>query len=50
MKDFKVMGRIKRQCESSSWSYCRLAKASGISYSTLSTMLHKSYVPTVLSI
>ncbi len=47
MKDFEVMGRIKQLCESRSWSYYRLARASGIPYSTLNTMLHKSYVPTV---
>ena len=50
MKDFEVMGRIKQLCESRSWSYYRLAKASGIPYSTLNTMLHKSYVPTVPSL
>lgn len=50
MKDFEVMGRIKQLCKSRSWSYYRLAKASGIPYSTLNTMLHKSYVPTVPSL
>lgn len=50
MKDFQVMDRIKQLCESRSWSYYRLAKASGIPYSTLNTMLHKSYVPTVPSL
>lgn len=50
MKDFEVMDRIKQLCESRSWSYYRLAKASGIPYSTLNTMLHKSYVPTVPSL
>ena len=50
MKDFEVMGRIKQLCEARSWSYYRLAKASGIPYSTLNTMLHKSYVPTVPSL
>lgn len=50
MKDIEVMERIKQLCESRSWSYYRLAKASGIPYSTLNTMLHKSYVPTVPSL
>lgn len=50
MKDIEVMDRIKQLCESRSWSYYRLAKASGIPYSTLNTMLHKSYVPTVPSL
>ena len=50
MKDFEVMDRIKQLCKARSWSYYRLAKASGIPYSTLNTMLHKSYVPTVPSL
>lgn len=50
MNDFDVLGRIKQLCEARSWSYYRLAKASGIPYSTLNTMLHKSYVPTVPSL
>lgn len=50
MKDFEVMERIKELCETRSWSYYRLAKESGIPYSTLNTMLHKSYVPTVPSL
>lgn len=50
MKDFEVMDRVKQLCEVRSWSYYRLAKASGIPYSTLNTMLHKSYVPTVPSL
>ena len=44
------MERIKQLCEARSWSYYRLAKTSGIPYSTLNTMLHKSYVPTVPSL
>lgn len=50
MKDYAVMERIKQLCESRSWSYYQLAKASGIPYSTLNTMLHKSYIPTVPSL
>ena len=50
MNDFDVMGRIKELCKVRSWSYYRLAKESGIPYSTLNTMLRKTYVPTVPSL
>ena len=50
MNDFDVMGRIEELCKARSWSYYRLAKESGIPYSTLNTMLHKTYVPTVPSL
>ena len=50
MNDFDVMGRIKELCASRSWTYYRLAKESGIPYSSLSTMLHKTYTPTVPSL
>lgn len=50
MQDFDVIGRIQELCHSRSWSYYRLAKASGIPYSTLSTMLRKTNVPSVTSL
>lgn len=50
MNDFDVMGRIKELCASRSWTYYRLAKESGIPYSSLSTMLHKTYIPSVPSL
>lgn len=50
MNDFDVMGRIKELCAARSWTYYRLAKESGIPYSSLSTMLHKTYTPTVPSL
>lgn len=50
MNDFDVMGRIKELCASRSWTYYRLAKEAGIPYSSLSTMLHKTYVLTVPSL
>lgn len=50
MQEFDVMGRIKSLCEARSWTYYRLAKESGIPYSSLNTMLHKTYVPTVPSL
>ena len=50
MEEFDVSRRIAELCEARSWSYYRLAKASGIPYSTLSTMLHKSNVPSLPSL
>ena len=50
MQDFDVIGRIQELRHSRSWSYYRLAKASGIPYSTLSTMLRKTNVPSVTSL
>ena len=50
MNDFDVIARINELCKARSWTYYRLAKESGIPYSTLNTMLHKTYVPTVPSL
>jgi len=50
MEVFDVSARIQELCASRSWTYYRLAKASGIPYSTLSTMLHKTNVPSVPSL
>lgn len=50
MAEFDVVARIRELCASRSWTYYRLAKASGIPYSTLSTMLHKTNVPSVPSL
>lgn len=48
--EFDVVARIQELCASRSWSYYRLAKASGIPYSTLSTMLRKTNVPSIPSL
>ena len=50
MNDFDVMGRIKELCASRSWTYYRLAKEADIPYSSLSTMLHKAYGPSIPSL
>ena len=50
MDGFDVMGRIKELCASRSWTYYRLAKEADIPYSSLSTMLHKAYVPSIPSL
>lgn len=50
MQETDVLGRIQELCASRSWTYYRLAKESGIPYSTLSTMLHKTNIPSVPSL
>ena len=50
MQEFDVVARIEELCQARDWSYYRLAKASGIPYSTLNTMLHKTNVPSVPSL
>ena len=50
MEEFDVIARIEELREVRGWSYYRLAKASGIPYSTLNTMLHKTNVPSVPSL
>lgn len=50
MQEFDVVDRIQELCRSRSWTYYRLAKASGIPYSTLSTMLRKTNVPSLPSL
>ena len=50
MNDFDVIARINELCKARGWTYYRLAKEACIPYSTLNTMLHKTYVPTVPSL
>jgi len=47
---FDVIERIKALCKARGWTYYRLAKESGVPYSTLSTMLRKTNVPSVPSL
>ena len=47
MQESDIIDRIKALCEARSWSYYRLAKESGITYSTLCTMLHKVNAPSI---
>ena len=48
--DFDVNARIKQLCEERNISYYELAKRSDIPYSTLSTMLHKSNQPSLITL
>lgn len=47
MQEHEVIERIKALCESRGWTSYRLAKESGITYSTLCTMLNKAYAPSI---
>lgn len=47
MDESDVIARIKDLCEARNWTIYRLAKQSGITYSTLCTMLHKSTAPSI---
>ncbi len=47
MKEIDPLLRIQELCKERNWSYYQLAKASGISYSTLNTMINKKNMPTL---
>lgn len=47
MNKFDPLERISELCDERNWSYYQLAKASGIAYSTLNTMINKHNVPTL---
>lgn len=47
MQESDIIDRIKALCEARSWTYYRLAKESGVTYSTLCTMFHKANVPSI---
>lgn len=47
MEENEMIRRINALCEARSWTLYRLAKESGIPYSTLCTMLHKSNAPSI---
>lgn len=47
MEGMDVIGRVKALCAARGWTYYRLAKESGIAYSTLSTILNKVNAPSV---
>lgn len=47
MQESDIIQRIQALCAARGWSYYRLAKQSGITYSTLCTMLHKATAPSL---
>ncbi len=47
MDELFPLRRIQSLCKERNWSYYQLAKASGIAYSTLNTMLNKENMPSL---
>lgn len=47
MNELNPIKRIQELCEERGWSYYHLAKASGITYSTLNTMMNKQNMPSL---
>ncbi len=47
MEEKDIIERIKALCKARSWTSYRLAKESGITYSTLFTMLNKANSPSI---
>lgn len=47
MQADEVIGRIQALCQARSWTLYRLAKESGITYSTLCTLVHKANMPSL---
>lgn len=47
MRDTDVIDHIAELCKERGWTYYRLAKATGIPYSTLSNMIHRHNIPTI---
>lgn len=50
MTEFDPIKRIVEICQERNWTFYKLAKQSGIPYSTLSTMLKKTSAPSLPSI
>jgi len=47
MTEREINSRIKELCQARSWTVYRLSKESGITYSTLCTMLNKATAPSM---
>ena len=47
MSEFDVVSRIKSLCVARSWTSYRLAKESGLTYSTLNSMLNNGTMPSI---
>ncbi len=47
MQENVIIERINSLCAAQGWTVYRLAKESGITYSTLNTMLHKANTPSL---
>ena len=47
MKEFDPITRIHQLCQERNWSYYRLSKASGLTYSTINTLMNKQTLPSL---
>ena len=47
MTEQEIISRIKSLCQARGWTVYRLSKESGITYSTLCTMLNKASAPSM---
>lgn len=47
MTENDIIEHIKELCAERQWSYYKLAKESGIAYSTINTMLSKTVTPSI---
>ena len=47
MKEFDPIARIHQLCQERNWSYYRLSKASGLTYSTINTLMNKQTFPSL---
>ena len=47
MTENDIIEHIKELCAERQWSYYKLAKESGIAYSTINTMLSKTVAPSI---
>ncbi len=47
MEEREIIRRIQALCDARGWSYYRLVQESGISYSTLNTMLKRETAPSI---
>lgn len=47
MKDTDIIKHIEELCAEHDWTLYKLAKESGIPYSTLNNMIHRTNVPTI---
>ena len=47
MQELNIIARIQNLCDARGWTIYRLARQSGITYSTLCTMLHKATAPSL---
>ncbi|HBA63932.1 MAG TPA: XRE family transcriptional regulator [Lachnospiraceae bacterium] len=47
MRDTDVIQHITTLCKRRNWTYYKLAKESGIPYSTLNNMIHRANIPTI---